>query len=279
MLGSPIAHSLSPVLHRAAYAELGLPWRYDAVECIGPQLPGLLDGLGPEWAGLSLTMPLKIDVLPLLERLDPTAARLGAVNTVVLGDGQRTGHNTDVDGVVVALSELMPDAPTEAVLLGAGGTARAALTALGSAGCSRVHVVARTPERARQLADLTDAEVVVTAWSDAPQAIAAAALVVSTVPAGAARLLAAELGRRGGWPPAVALLDVLYDPWPPPLLAAAREAGAAAVGGLSVLVGQAVKQVTLMSGRTPSYAELRTAGEQALRARGEGSQAVPLPGR
>lgn len=125
MLGSPIAHSLSAAQHRTAYAELGLPWRYDTVHCTAGQLPALLDGLGPEWAGLLLTMPLKTAVLPLLDRVDPAADRIGAVNTIVLRDGQRSLHNTDVEGMRVALAELVPNVPPKVVLrLGASARHR-----------------------------------------------------------------------------------------------------------------------------------------------------------
>jgi len=105
VLGSPIAHSLSPALHRAAYTALGLTdWSYQAIECDQAALPALLAGCGPDWAGLSLTMPLKRAVLPLLDRTDPVAADVGAANTVVFGDGGRHGYNTDVPGMIAALA-------------------------------------------------------------------------------------------------------------------------------------------------------------------------------
>src|SRR5690606_38963978 len=101
VLGSPIAHSLSPVLHRAAHAAMGLRgWSYEAIECAEDGLPGLLAGLGPEWAGLSLTMPLKRVVLPLLDSVSELAVTVGGANTVVLRDGVRHGENTDVYGIV-----------------------------------------------------------------------------------------------------------------------------------------------------------------------------------
>src|SRR6266581_9750496 len=106
VLGSPVAHSISPVLHRAAYQALGLAgWTYHAIECDEARLPGLLGGCGPEWAGLSLTMPLKRAVLPLLDATEPLAAEVGAANTVVFRGGRRHGHNTDVPGMIAALAE------------------------------------------------------------------------------------------------------------------------------------------------------------------------------
>ncbi|MGW1148223.1 shikimate dehydrogenase, partial [Streptomyces sp. NPDC002454] len=125
VLGSPIAHSLSPVLHRAAYAELGLDaWSYDRFEVDEAALPDFLAGLGPQWAGLSLTMPLKRAVIPLLDEVSDTAAAVEAVNTVVLTeDGRRTGDNTDVPGMVAALRERGVETVDSAAVLGAGATA------------------------------------------------------------------------------------------------------------------------------------------------------------
>jgi len=143
VLGSPIAHSLSPVLHTAAYAALGLDrWTYTAIECDEAGLPGLLascDSTGPggRWAGLSLTMPLKRAVLPLLDRTEPVAVEVGGANTVVFADRERHGYNTDVPGLVTALAEAGVRSPAGATILGAGATACAALAAAGQrpAGC------------------------------------------------------------------------------------------------------------------------------------------------
>ena len=132
VLGSPIRHSLSPVLHRAAYAELGLKgWTYDRFEVDEKALPGFFETLGPEWAGLSLTMPLKRAVIPLLDGISETAASVDAVNTVVFTeDGRRTGDNTDIPGMVAALHEHGIDKVDTAAILGAGATASSALAAL-----------------------------------------------------------------------------------------------------------------------------------------------------
>jgi shikimate dehydrogenase len=132
VLGSPIGHSLSPVLHRAAYAELGLTgWTYDRFDVDEAALPGFLDRLGPEWAGLSLTMPLKRALIPSSDGISATAAAVDAVNTVVLtADGRRTGDNTDIPGIVAALREHGVDKVESAAILGAGATASSALAAL-----------------------------------------------------------------------------------------------------------------------------------------------------
>src|SRR5215813_8538402 len=145
VLGSPITHSLSPVLHRAAYQALGLTgWSYQAIECDAARLPGLLDGCGPGWAGLSLTMPLKRAVLPLLDRAEPLVTDVGAANTVVFGGGRRRGHNTDVPGMVAALAEAgLSGNPGEVLIAGAGATACSAVAAVRELGAREVTVAAR----------------------------------------------------------------------------------------------------------------------------------------
>src|SRR5215471_11409455 len=128
VLGSPIAHSLSPALHRAAYAALGLDdWSYEAIECDEAALPSLIAGLDAQWAGLSLTMPLKRTVLELLDHVDPVASATGGANTVVFrGDG-RCGYNTDVRGILDALAEAGVPAGGDVTIVGAGATACSAL--------------------------------------------------------------------------------------------------------------------------------------------------------
>ena len=260
VLGAPIAHSLSPVLHRAAYAELGLHWTYSAVECGADELPAFLDGLDPSYAGLSLTMPLKEAVLPLLDEVSPLAEQVGAANTVLLQDGRRLGDNTDVAGVVAALAELPAPLPERVVVLGAGGTARAVLAAIVGLDPGPVDLVVRSRERAApvlELADVLGLDVRAVDWTEATLA---SALVVNATPEGAADRLVAD----APWPGSAHLLEVLYHPWPTALAAAAEAAGAPVVGGLSVLVGQAVEQVELMTGLRPTPAVLHSAGAQAL---------------
>ena len=134
VLGSPIAHSLSPALHRAAYAALGLDdWTYQAIECAEADLAGLVGSLGPEWAGLSLTMPLKRTVLPLLDHAESLVTVTGGANTVVFRPDGRYGYNTDVQGIVDALTEAGAPAPRGVTILGAGATACSALAARASA--------------------------------------------------------------------------------------------------------------------------------------------------
>lgn len=269
VLGSPIAHSLSPVLHRAAYADLGLSWTYDAIECDADQLAELLTTADDAFVGLSLTMPLKRAVLPLCDELSPLAAAVGAANTVTFeGVGpfrRRRGDNTDVGGMVGAIRTTgLPDGPV--AILGAGGTAAAALAAVRDLGRDRAEVVVRDPLRAADLLGAADRLGVAVALAEWPgvDVVARAGSVISTVPAGAADSLSGVLG------PGQLLFDVVYDPWPTPLARAADEAGARVIGGLELLIRQAALQVEIWSGLRLSGAPLgamKAAGEAALRER------------
>ncbi|POX47294.1 shikimate dehydrogenase [Streptomyces sp. Ru72] len=264
VLGSPIAHSLSPVLHRAAYEELGLAdWTYDRFEVDEAALPGFIEKLGPEWAGLSLTMPLKRAVIPLLDEISDTAASVEAVNTVVFTeDGRRLGDNTDVPGMVEALSEHGIDRVESAAILGAGATASSALAALSRICEGEVVVYVRSAARAAEMREWgkrLDVEVRTEDWDDAAQALRAP-LVIATTPAGTTDALASAVPER----PAT-LFDVLYEPWPTNLAARWSAYGGAVVGGLDLLVHQAVLQVEQMTGHAPApLAAMRAAGERGL---------------
>jgi shikimate dehydrogenase len=249
VLGSPVGHSRSPRLHRAAYAALGLDWTYDAVEVDAAGLPAFLDGLGPDWAGLSLTMPLKQAVLPLLDTCSALARDVAAANTVVLRDGRREGHNTDVGGILAALAEAGVTAVERAVVLGGGATARSALAALARLGCAEPVVVVRShPAETLAAAERLGMRPQVRAWD--PAVLDGCQLLVSTLPAGAADRFA------GSVRDLPALLDVVYDGWPTPLAAACR---GTVVSGAAMLLHQAVGQVQLMTGRTPPLEVLRAA--------------------
>ncbi|MFF2655351.1 shikimate dehydrogenase [Streptomyces sp. NPDC058045] len=267
VLGSPIAHSLSPVLHRAAYAELGLgDWTYERHEVDEAALPAFLGRLGGDWAGLSLTMPLKRAVIPLLDSVSPTAASVEAVNTVVFtADGRRTGDNTDIPGMVAALRERGVEQVETAAVLGAGATASSALAALSRVCTGAVTAYVRSDRRAaemREWGERLGVEVRTAPWSEAARALTAP-LVVATTPAGTTDALAAAVPER----PAT-LFDVLYDPWPTDLAARWSGYGGAVVSGLDLLVHQAVLQVEQMTGLAPApLAAMRAAGEHALAAR------------
>ncbi|CAL9393631.1 shikimate dehydrogenase [Streptomyces sp. enrichment culture] len=264
VLGSPIAHSLSPVLHRAAYAELGLvDWTYDRFDVDEAALPGFFEELGPEWAGLSLTMPLKRAVIPLLDSVSATAASVDAVNTVVFTeDGRRTGDNTDIPGIVAALREHGIEKVETAAVLGAGATASSALAALARICTGEIAVYVRSAARAAEMrgwAERLDVDVRIADWADAAEALRAP-LVVATTPAGATDTLAAAVPEMP-----TTLFDVLYDPWPTALAARWSAYGGAVVSGLDLLIHQAVLQVEQMTGRSPApLAAMRKAGEHAL---------------
>jgi len=260
VLGHPVAHSASPTLHRAAYAALGLVgWRYDVVDVTSDRLGEFVAGLDAAWAGLSLTMPLKQTVLPMLDHIEPLAAAVGAVNTVLVEAGGRrpvlVGANTDVYGMVTALLERLPSPPSgsapmrrTAAVLGGGATAASALAALAQLGCTAPVVYVRSLGRIgalRRAVHRMGVEPRYALLSTAPAEITAADLVVSTLPAGAADDVAAGLGV----PARGVLLDVVYDPRPTALSLAWERAGGSVVGGERMLLHQAAEQVRLMTGR------------------------------
>jgi shikimate dehydrogenase len=244
VLGSPIEHSLSPALHRAAYTQLGLRWTYDRVEVDEDRLAPFVSGLDASWRGLSLTMPLKFAVLE-LGHVDELAKLAGAGNTLVLEGGERWVYNTDVGGLIWAVGQVAAAPLPRVTILGTGATARAALLAATHLGAQLVTIVARTPARAealRTLADELGVMLDIRPWSTQ---IPAADLVVSTVVSGAADSIAQAVA--GSAP---LIVDIIYDPWPTVLAAAAEHAGCTVVSGLDQLVGQALLQIELMTGRS-----------------------------
>jgi shikimate dehydrogenase len=256
VLGRPIAHSLSPALHTAAYAALGLPWDYSAVECGVAELPGVLAERA-DWAGFSCTMPLKRAVLDIAEDASALARAVGAGNTLVprAGGGWRA-ENTDVAGIVAALGEGGAARPERVVLLGAGGTAQAAIAALAELGIRRCTVLVRNLRRTAELrASAQTLRVALDFGVLRPDAGELAAdLVVSTLPRGAADPLAA---RR--WRADQAVLDVVYDPWPTQLATAVARAGGTAISGGLMLLHQAAAQVELMTGAPAPVEAMRAA--------------------
>jgi shikimate dehydrogenase len=290
------------VLHRAAYQALGLTgWSYQAIECDEAGLPGLLAGCGPEWAGLSLTMPLKRAVLSLLDDAGPLVADVGAANTVCFDAGLRHGHNTDVPGMITALLARGDDPPEPpdrrsapsggtpprygpgltqeslrtlieqgepgVLILGGGATACSALAAVRGLGASQATAAVRDPRRAGDLlaaADRLGLPVRLAPFGDPGQP--APGLLISTAPAGAADHYADRI-RQGRFRPGC-VLDVVYHPWPTALAAAAQEAGVPTAGGFALLLHQAAHQVELMTGKSAPVEAMRAAGLAALAARG-----------
>lgn len=263
VLGDPIAHSLSPALHRAGYAALGLDWQYDAIRVAEDGLPGFLGSLDPAWRGLSLTMPLKRRALGLARSVTPRAALAAAANTLLLEDGVVVlADNTDLPGAAAAVRERYDGPVTAATILGGGATAASTGLALCDLGARSVRVLARTPERA------ADAAAAIAAHPSSPDVIVDALadgrvggeVVVSTIPAEAQD---DDLVARCADVPVV--FEVVYDPWPTPLAAAA--AGRVLVSGLDLLVHQAGLQFELFTGAAGPLDAMRAAGEEALAAR------------
>lgn len=257
VLGRPIGHSLSPVLHRAAYRALGVDWTYEAIDCGVDELPGLL-AERRDWAGFSCTTPLKRAVLDVADRVAPRAAAVGSGNTLYrAGDGW-IAENTDAPGLAAAVVEAGV-APRSMTLLGAGGTAQAALGAAVELGVTAVTVLAREPARTSEVrgsAERLGVAIDVRTFAAAGDAWEAD-LVVSTLPSRAADPLAER-----EWHERQAVLDVVYDGWPTALAAAAARRGATVVSGALLLLHQAALQVELMTGRAAPVAAMR----EALRA-------------
>ncbi|MET9215783.1 MULTISPECIES: shikimate dehydrogenase [unclassified Nocardia] len=263
VLGKPIAHSRSPQLHLAAYRALGLDWTYERVECSAEQLPGLVDGLGPEWVGLSVTMPGKEAALAHADTRTDRAVLVGSANTLVRTEAGWLADCTDVDGVLGALRGGGVDRVREGVVLGAGGTARPALLALAELGAESVTVVARDAGRARDALELAErlglAVSTIDFEADALATVCATAgAVVSTIPADAAAAVADRVAA------APVVLDAIYNPWPTPLAAAVAAAGHTVVSGLQMLLNQAYGQVELFTGQPAPRAAMAAALDETL---------------
>jgi len=224
-----------------------------------------VSGLDESWRGLSLTMPLKRTVLPLLDSVDDWARVSGAANTVVLDGGRLLGHNTDVPGAIAALTERSGGPFATAVVLGGGATAASVLLALSELGCREARLLVRNPARAGE----TLAAVARHGRGPAVEVgtvtdrVGDADVLVSTIPADAQSPHLVDCARQ-----AAVVFEVRYDPWPTPIARAALEEGRTLVGGLDLLVHQAALQVRLMTGYDAPLAAMRAAGEQALADRG-----------
>lgn len=274
VVGSPIEHSLSPVIHRAAWAQLGIDgWEYHRLEQDTDSLPGFIAGLGADCAGLSVTMPCKQAVMPLLDVIDPLASAVGAVNTVVPSSGVLAGFNTDVTGIVSAVKHACSMAgrsvPSSALVLGARATASSALAALGELGMTSSTVAARRfggPGSVVAAASRLGVTIEQVLWSDTEavdRAASSADLVISTLPASAADPLAERLHVREGQ----ILLDVVYSPRDTALRRAFESAGGVVAEGMDMLVFQAGAQVQLMTGRSPDTGVMREALEEEMERR------------
>lgn len=260
VLGSPIAHSLSPLLHRTGYASLGLDeWNYQRFELTAADLPGFLAGLDDEWRGFSLTMPLKQACLEVADEVTPLAARAGAGNTLVRTATGWRADNTDIPGLVAALRPGW-QGWTRAAVLGAGATARSAILALEELGVTTVTVYARRPEQVDDLicwAASAAPELRLTAADLGGWTSGGEAAVISTLPAGA-------IDGAGITPGEGLVFDAVYAGWPTPLARAAEAAGRTVVGGAELLLAQALLQFEQFTGVRPDPQVLRSALTAAI---------------
>jgi shikimate dehydrogenase len=248
VLGSPIAHSLSPDLHRAAYRVLGLDWSYESVDVGRGQLAHFVGTLDAQWRGLSLTMPLKVEVLPLLTHVSELARETGSANTVLFSDAGLRGFNTDVYGIEQGFIRHGRPSLRTVLVLGGGATAASAVVAAARMGASTVFVGVRSPERAAGLLDIGRAQgvaVQVRALDRLVEIDEGLDAVISTLPNGAAVDVALDPDTITS----ATLFDVAYSPWPTPL--AATWTGENVIGGREMLVLQALAQVRIFVGGDP----------------------------
>lgn len=262
VIGSPVAHSLSPAMHRAAYAALGLTdWRYEAIDVDAEELPAFVARLGKDWAGLSVTMPGKAAAAAVADLRSARVRMLGVANTLVPTEAGWAAENTDVDGVIGALGAAGVGKPVRGLLVGGGGTGLAAIAALAEMGLAEIVIAGRRPqstEPARRLADSLGIHAVHVSMD--AEAIAAELpgvdVAIATVPAGAADHLAIVLAQ------VPLLFDAIYYPWPTPL-AAAGGPDRVTVTGLDMLLHQAFRQVEMMTGLPAPREEMRDALRRA----------------
>jgi shikimate dehydrogenase len=248
VLGSPIAHSLSPALHRAAYDVLGLDWEYEAIDLTGAQLAAFVAGCDASWRGLSLTMPLKRDILPLLDSTSELARESGSANTVLFDSAGIAGFNTDVYGITESFRRHRRTELKSVLILGGGATAASALVAAARLGARRVFVGVRSPERAASIHAIGAAQgvdVLVRSLDELVQVDERLDAVISTLPNGTDIVIDIDADTVSS----AALLDVAYHPWPSPL--ASRWPGDEIISGLEMLVLQALAQVRIFVDRDP----------------------------
>lgn len=269
VIGDPVAHSLSPLLHQTMIDQTGTAYRYDVRTVRPEELPAFVrwakDG---GCAGFNVTMPHKEAILPLLDEVDATAASCGAVNTVCIREGRAIGHNTDGTGFLDSLAGqgFYPQGRT-VLLLGAGGAAKAVGHALAAAGAGRVIVCARRLERAAALAAQLPGcgEGIVLAQDAIQQAASACDLLVNATPLGMAGSPAfARLDFLQAMPPHAVVYDLVYHPRRTALLEAAARQGLRTVGGIDLLIRQAVRAFTFFTGETPDTAALYDALREPL---------------
>lgn len=257
IIGFPVSHSLSPAMHNAAFAALGLDWVYVPFPVSPERLPAAVAGLSALGvAGFNVTIPHKVAILPLLDRITPEAELIGAVNTVSFKDGVSTGFNTDGIGLLAALRCKLGFSPagSSVLVLGAGGAARSAVAALAGAGAARIEVANRSPEKGRSLVGLLAERLPGTALGAAPlERLSDASflrpfdLIVNTASVGMAGDAFPGL-LLSGLKPGLVVYDMVYAPPVTPLLAQARACGIAAANGIGMLVAQGEAAFAIWTG-------------------------------
>ncbi|MBO8141087.1 MAG: shikimate dehydrogenase [Firmicutes bacterium] len=273
LIGYPVAHSLSPVMHNRAFAQLEMNWVYVPFPVRPEDLEAAVKGLRAlSLRGVNVTVPHKTAIVPFLDRLTPAAAAIGAVNTVINQDGYLVGDNTDAIGFVRSLREEADFDPagSRAVILGAGGAARAIAVGLAESRAARIAIANRTRERARELAELAarlgpETTALALDSPELEEELAAADVLVQTTPLGMAGAGEAHLPVNENWlHPPLLVCDIVYTPLYTPLLAAAARRGCRIVPGWGMLLYQGVEAFERWTGRPPPIAVMRRALLDAL---------------
>lgn len=262
VLGSPISHSLSPLLHNTAYAQLGLSASYEAIEVKAHSLSKFMDERDATWTGFSLTMPLKEEAISYAKHVDDLALRINSANTLYRKAGEWYAISTDVIGFRNALEMHTVEIKGHVVILGAGATARAAAAACDSSS-TQITVINRSLARVQAMSDaVIESELSFLNWDDL-SVLADADLVISTAPAGVTDSI--ELPAKTSAP----YFEALYKPWPTPASAMWASRGGKVVDGLDLLIHQALAQISIFSGETFDsalmYTKLREVGLAALK--------------
>lgn len=255
VLGSPIQHSKSPAIHLAAYRVLGTDWEYGRAEVLRGGLRKFIEELEPGWNGFSVTMPLKEDATRFADELDNSARVTGATNTLYLNEfGKWVGFNTDVFGIVSALTQASVGRVDRALILGSGATAvsAAAAIALHSPGAN-VKIFARNPDTAKRLVKFAkERGLKASIAKNLARATKKAQITISALPAHALDAEAVALAAKRSWKPGGALLDVAYNPWPSELATAWTSREVKVISGIEMLIWQAVAQVRIFRTGDPS---------------------------
>lgn len=263
VVGDPIEHSLSPTLHNAGYAALSLPFRYDAARVPSGGLAAHVAGLTPDWRGLSVTAPLKREALDLADEVTDRARLAGGANTLVRDGDRWSADNTDLPGAVAAIRERYAGPVTSATILGAGATAASVGLALAELGATSIRLLARDPSRTDEtVAALRRQPDLAVDVLPLDGGAVVGEVAVSTVPAAAQSDAVVAVTAS-----AAVMFEVVYDPWPTPLAAAALAREQVLVTGLDLLVHQALIQFAMFTGHDGPLDTMREAGETALASR------------